>query len=175
MINSFAHARYDNSVDFNQYAIYKSSVRIYNPGSIYKDLDSLKFAIAEVGSKIRNPLIASVLYKCGYIDAFGTGFDRTFTLCIKNNVEYEYHNDEFGFTFIFNRDPKFLDDKINNNEKIVISIIKNNKFITIPEIAKKLNKSSASTYRYIKCLIDLGLLKRMESRKSGYLDVADYL
>lgn len=175
VINSFAHAKYDSSVDFNQYVIYKSSVRIYNPGSIYKDLDPLKFARAEVGSKIRNPLIASVLYKCGYIDAFGTGFDRTFTLCIKNNVDYEYHNDEFGFTFIFNRDPEFLNGKINgkinNNEKSVISIIKNDKYLTIPEIAEKLNKSTTTTYRYIKKLIDLGLLKRMESRKNGYWEI----
>ena len=74
----------------------------------------MKFARAEVGSKLRNPLIASVLYKCGYIDAFGTGFDRTFTLCIKNNIDYEYHNDEYGFTFIFRRNPNFLNDKIND-------------------------------------------------------------
>ena len=43
-------------------SIYRSSVQIYNPGSIYKNLDSMKFASSEVGSKIRNVLIASVLY-----------------------------------------------------------------------------------------------------------------
>ncbi len=40
------------------------------------------------------------LPECGYIDVFETGFDRTFTLCPQNNVDYEYKNDEFGFTFI---------------------------------------------------------------------------
>ena len=88
VVNSFAHAKYDVQGDCNQYTVFKSTVRIYNPGSIYKDLDPMKFASSEVGSKIRNPLIASVLYKCGFIDAFGTGFDRTFTLCIKNNIDY---------------------------------------------------------------------------------------
>ena len=86
VINSFAHAKYNSGVDCNQYSIFKSFVRIYNPGSIYQDLDPLKFARSEVGSKIRNPLIASVLYKCGYIETFGTGFDRTFTLCIMNII-----------------------------------------------------------------------------------------
>lgn len=97
VINSFAHSKYDIKGDFNQIIIYRSSIQIYNPGSIYKNLDPMKFASGQVGSKIRNILIASVLYKCGYIDAFGTGFDRTFTLCIKNNIDYEYINDEFGF------------------------------------------------------------------------------
>ena len=98
-------------------SIYRSSVQIYNPGSIYKNLDSMKFASSEVGSKIRNVLIASVLYKCDYIDAFGTGFDRTFALCIRQNVEYEYKNDEFSFLFTFIRNPNFLNDKINDKIK----------------------------------------------------------
>lgn len=61
---------------------------------------------------IRNPLIVSVLYKCGYIDAFGTGFERTFALCDKHNIEYEYKNDEFGFTFVFYRKPDFISEKM---------------------------------------------------------------
>ena len=117
VINSFAHSKYAVSGDFNQFVVFKSSVKIYNPGSIYKDVDPIRFARAEVGSKIRNILIASVLYKCGYIDAFGTGFDRTFTLCDKHDVKYEYKNDEFGFTFIFYRNSAFENDKINDKIK----------------------------------------------------------
>lgn len=83
--------------------------------------------------------------------------------------------DQTCFTFIFNRNIEFLNGKINGkineNDKQVIGIIKNDKYITIPEIEKKLNKSVTTTYRYIKHLIDLGLLHRMESRKSGYWEV----
>lgn len=73
-----------------------------------------------VGSKIRNILIASTLFKNGYIDAFGTGFDRTFTLCAKENIEYKYIDDEFGFTFIFERKRDFLSrDKISQSIKLI--------------------------------------------------------
>lgn len=73
-----------------------------------------------VGSKIRNILIASTLFKNGYIDAFGTGFDRTFTLCAKENIEYKYIDDEFGFTFIFERKKDFLSrDKISQSIKLI--------------------------------------------------------
>lgn len=107
VINSFAHSKYSVKGDYNHIILYRSSIEIYNPGPIYKNIDPMKFASSQVGSKIRNILIASVLYKCGYIDAFGTGFDRAFDLCNKNNIGYEYRNDEFGFTF------KFCETKIS--------------------------------------------------------------
>ncbi|HBD06472.1 MAG TPA: ATPase, partial [Firmicutes bacterium] len=114
VVNSFAHCSYARVGDYNQYTIYKSSVRIYNPGSIIMGLDPINFASGKVGSKIRNLLIASTLYKYGYIDAFGTGFDRTFTLCSQKNVNYKYYEDDFGFTFVFKRNKDFLNDKIND-------------------------------------------------------------
>ena len=131
VINAFAHANYSLSGDHVQIVLHKSSIRIYNPGSIYKNINPMKFAKAEVGSKIRNVLIASVLYKCGFIDVFGTGFDRIFTLCIQNDIDYEYHNDEFGFTFIFKRNLDFLNDKVNdkvnNIDKLILQEIRKNK------------------------------------------------
>ena len=175
VVNSFAHAKYDVEGDYNQFIIYKSSIRIYNPGSIYKDIDPINFASAKVGSKIRNILIASVLYKCGYIDAFGTGFDRTFTLCAQNSVDYEYKNDEFGFTFIFKRNINFLNDKINDKINIVdesiINEIFKNKYITIPELAIKINKSEPTIHRHIDVLVSKGYIKRVGSRKTGYWEI----
>lgn len=173
--------------DFNQYVIFKSSVRIYNPGSIYKNIDPMSFASSKVGSKLRNILIASVLYKCGYIDAFGTGFDRTFTLCDRNGVGYEYNNDEFGFTFIFKRDPGFLNDekhddnndkindrindKINSIDRTIIFSMEKNKYITIPDISLAVNKSEPTVYRHISNLVKAGLVRRIGSRKSGHWSV----
>lgn len=179
VVNSFAHCKYDMKNDCNQIVIYKSSIRIYNPGSIYKNLDPIKFASAEISSKIRNILIASVLYKCGYIDAFGTGFDRTFTLCGKDNVEYDYHNDDFGFTFIFIRNPNFLSQKtgdmtngkIKNLDEVIISEIRQNKYHTIEELANKTGKSTPTIYRHIKKLISDGLLRRIGSKKAGYWEL----
>ena len=173
--NSFAHSKYSIKGDYIQFIIFKSTVKIYNPGSIYKDVDPMRFAKGEVGSKIRNVLIASVLYKCGYIDEFGTGFDRTFTLCNKYNVKYEYKNDEFGFTFIFYRKPQFISFNKNNilsiiDEKILTEI-RMNKYITIPELANKMNKSEATVYRYLKRLIDSNVLKRIGSRKIGHWEI----
>lgn len=180
LFNAFVHARYAAEEDNISVTVLRSSLRIYNPGPIYRDIDPRRFASGEVGSKIRNPLIASVLYRAGYIDAFGTGFDRTFDLCEKAGVTYEYHNDEFGFAFAFHRDPRFLDDKINDkiNDKIksssgsldekIAKEIARNKNITIPELSKKTGKSAPTVFRHIKNMVEAKILKRIGSRKSGY-------
>lgn len=177
VVNSFAHVKYDIQEDFNQFVIYKSSVKIYNPGSIYKNIDPISFASSKVGSKLRNILIASVLYKCGFVDAFGTGFDRTFTLCAQNNVEYEYKNDDFGFTFIFKRKNNFLNDKINDKinsvDEAIIKAINRNKYITIPELSNEIKKAEPTIYRHIKSLTEKGRIKRVGSRKQGYWQLFD--
>lgn len=66
-----------------------------------------------------------------------------------------------------------INGKINDNEKLVFNDIKSNKYITIPEISEKINKSTTMTYRYIKHLVELGLLRRMESRKTGYWEITE--
>ena len=181
VVNSFAHANYGIESDCNQFIVFKSTVRIYNPGPIYKNIDPMSFAAAKVGSKLRNILIASVLYKAGLIDAFGTGFDRTFTLCAQSGVEYEYRNDDFGFTFVFKRKQGFLDDKINDkiNDKIksidqaILGEVRKNKFITISELSMTIGKSEPTIYRHVETLVAKGLLKRIGSRKAGYWKTID--
>ena len=179
VINAFAHCRYQKG-DYNEISITKSKIRIYNPGGILNDVSPVDFANGRIGSKIRNPLIATVLFKNGLIDAFGTGFDRTFKVCAESNVEYEYKNDEFGFTFIFKRsEEEMLNDKINNkkNDKIksfdneIIKMLKDNAYMTIPELANKLQKSEATIHRHLNTLSEMGIIERIGSRKTGYWNV----
>ena len=63
--------------------------------------------------------------------------------------QVEMNSDTYVY-FIGSLHEKSINDKISKNERAVISIIKTDKYMTVPEIAKKLNKSTALTYRYIK-------------------------
>lgn len=174
VVNSYAHCSYGIEGDYHQFSIFKSYVKIYNPGGIIKDIDPKRFASGNVGSKIRNVLIASTLFKFGYIDSFGTGFERTFSLCASNDVDYSYFNDEFGFTFIFNRktinmiNDNRLDYRISNLDDMIINSIKNNKYITIPELANIVNKSEITVHRHLNDLCKNGIVSRIGSRKTGY-------
>ncbi len=119
------------------------------------------------------------MYKYGFIDAFGTGFDRTFTLCAKAGVEYKYREDEFGFTFVFARNLLSTDDKINDRITVkenpldheIIEAVKDNKFITIPELSLLSGKSEATIHRHLDALSKSGKIRRVGSRKTGYWDL----
>lgn len=179
IINSFAHCSYQTKGDCNQFTIFKSFIKIYNPGQIIKSIDPMKFASGKVGSKIRNIQIASVLYKYGYIEAFGTGFDRTFTLCSQSNIEYNYMNDEFGFTFIFERPQinqndrinDIINDRINELDNTILKLIASNKYITTSEVSLSTNKSIATIQRHFESLMKKGFIQRIGSRKSGYWEI----
>lgn len=176
VINSFAHCSYARKGDYNTITIFKSSIRIYNPGSILRNIDPKKFASGAIGSKIRNILIASTLFKNGYIDAFGTGFDRTFTLCARENIEYKYINDEFGFTFIFQRKLDFLnkrviEKKISETDQNIVDLLKDDKYLNISELSKQIGKSQPTIHRHLDYLCDLNYIKRIGSRKTGYWEV----
>lgn len=124
--------------------------------------------------------------------------NNRFTLCKETWVKWEYKNTKtsFSFTFIrsddtsnylvldtiriedftliitFLRNPNFLNDKINDKindlDKAILGEIRKNKYITIPELSKKIGKSEPTIYRYIEGLMKKDMLKRMESRKTGY-------
>lgn len=174
VINSFAHCNYQIKGDFNEYVIFKSYVKIYNPGGIIKDVDPMRFAKGEVGSKIRNILIASTLFKCGYIDSFGTGFDRTFNLCLQNDIKFRYQNDEFGFTFVFKRKNETSsqnDEKLDDLDIKILNKIKEDRYITINELAELFSKSEITIYRHLDALSEDNYLQRRGSRKSGYWEI----
>lgn len=179
LINSFAHCHYQKG-DYNEISITKSNVRIYNPGGILNDTSPKDFASGKVGSKIRNPLIATVLFKNGMIDAFGTGFDRAFKLCAQKSVDYEYQNDEYGFSFIFKRtNSDKINDKINDIDTVkltdvdnqIIKVLKKNAYSTIAEIAEIIGKSTPTVHRHIDGLVSMGVIERVGSRKSGYWEL----
>ncbi|MFK3576680.1 putative DNA binding domain-containing protein [Bifidobacterium thermacidophilum] len=175
IVNSFAHCRYQKG-DSNAITITRSRVTIYNPGGLLHGTEPRDFASGRIGSKIRNPLIASVLFKNGMIDAFGTGFDRTFKECAENGVEYSYRNDEFGFTFTFTRKhveanrtiPSDSKSLANDTDKIIMDLISKDQYITTTELAKTLGVSRPTIARHIKSLTEHGVLERVGSRKSGY-------
>ena len=64
-------------------------------------------------------------------------------------------------------------DKINDLGLRILSEIRRNKYVTIPELKQNLNKSEATIYRYLKKLMDGGVLKRNGSRKTGHWEIID--
>ena len=114
-----------------------------------------------------------------------------------NNKIYDYRNDEFGFTFTFHRRNESrreyeINDQISRivndgiNEKLnktihrkndldirLIRLQKENRYLTIPELAAEVSKSEATIHRHLDSLMKAAEIERIGSRKSGYWKVYD--
>ena len=61
------------------------------------------FAERRIQSMPRNRKILDILYRSKNVEVQGSGIRKVLELCAKNNVKYEYYNNEFGFRFSFHR------------------------------------------------------------------------
>ena len=174
IVNSFAHMKVNNS-SFNEIYITPTKIHIYNPGFLVNGKSPVDFANGNSGPIARNPLINTILYLNKTIESFGTGFGRVFKLCDKENINYSYGNNEFGFVFEFLRKqnvsinvPINVFINLTNTEEHVLEIIKTNKGVNKAQIAKIIDKTEMTVQRAIKKLIDENLIRRVGSNKTGY-------
>ncbi|MGM9970632.1 MAG: winged helix-turn-helix transcriptional regulator [Anaeroplasma sp.] len=138
----------------------------------------MDFANGTNGPIARNPLINTILYLNKTIESFGTGFGRVFKLCEKENINYTYYNNEFGFVFEFLRKqnvsinvPINVSLNFTSTEALVLEILKTNKGINKNQISKMIGKTEMTVQRAIKKLIEKNLIKRVGSNKTGNWEI----
>ena len=61
----------------------------------------------------------------------------------------------------------------NSLDYEILGAVKNNKYITIPELSNLTGKSEATIHRHLDALSKLGRIRRVGSRKTGYWDSQD--
>ena len=61
-----------------------------------------------------------------------------------------------------------INDKINELDYEILKQLKNNKYMTIPEIASSLAKSEITIHRHMDNLVKNNAIIRVGSRKTGY-------
>jgi len=180
LINSFAHARYDISIQ-HEIDIFSNRVSITNPGCFANDNTPLDYSEKELRSYLRNEKIAKILFLSNDVETFGHGLKKVYSLCKEQNISINYINHETDFTFEFSRIDRnnmsngvingITNGTINDNEKCILNIIIKDPKITIAEMAIQSNKSIRTINRILNSLKEKKLVKRMNSNKDGYWEV----
>ena len=73
------------------------------------------------------------------------------------------------------RREAYNSEPINNTENKILELIKSNKYITQPEIAKILNLSENCIYKNLKILKNKNLISRIGANKNGYWKIRDII
>ena len=176
VVNSFTHARYDIQIQ-HEIDIFSDRVVVTNPGSFANDYDPEDFAMSNMNSFLRNEKIAKVLYLCKDVESFGTGFNKIYSLCKKANVKLGYNKYDEYFNFIFYREDRNVVTNVvtnvvlNDNEKHILELLRNDNFLTASKISEMINQSSRNIQRIMDSLRNKGLIERIGSNKSGYWNV----
>ncbi len=176
MLNALIHRDYrENS--FIYIRIQDDSLEISNPGYLPEEL-KINDLYKKHASKLRNPLIAKIFYLTGYIDTWGQGILNIIKLLKENNLSLPTFDQKQGaFSIKFKREIALEEvgekvrEKVGENEKKILELIKQNNFITYQELMKKIGISEKSIYKNIEKLKQKRLLKRIGSDKGGHWEI----
>jgi ATP-dependent DNA helicase RecG len=152
-------------------------VEIYNPGGLPKGLPASEFGKRSV---CRNPLIASLLFRCNYIEKMGTGIERIRTAlekehCPKVNIRFNtMFSLEFPRPTYLKTDEKPEETREKTREKtreIILELIAKNPQITTAQLADAIGITPKGVEWQISRLKKDGLLKRIGPAKGGRWDI----
>ena len=145
--------------------IYDDRVEISNPGGLPKSLHQKYFGTRSI---CRNPIIASLLQRSGYIEKLGTGINRIRAACKNADAQEPVFDFDSFFVVIFKLKPEIL---VRKSSQKILTLIKKNPFITIEQMAKILSISDRAVKKHLAMLKTDGTLKRMVPDKGGHWEV----
>lgn len=140
-----------------------------SPGGFYEGL-TLEDALSGMQS-FRNENHVKLLFKLGYIENYASGLSRIYSEYsneeIKPSIESSMVMLKLTLPNINYLAFKKSDDTINEQLKSVIDIIATHPGIKRKDIAIILDKSVATISRYVKELVNQGLVIKEGSNKTG--------
>ena len=173
LLNALVHRNYMGSM--TQLKVFDTKLSLWNAGALPVELTIEKlFEVHE--SFPRNPLIADVCYKAGYIDSWGRGVEKIADACKQaglpkpvfiersGGVAVELMNKD-GSQELGNRLGNGLGNRLGNGlgstQEKILAEMKVNPKVSGAKLAKKLDVSTTAIEKNIKQLREDGLIKRI--------------
>ncbi len=169
VVNAVCHRDYFEKGANTMIEIYDDRVEISNPGGLPKPLKPKDFGKKSV---TRNPIIADLLHRAGYIEKMGTGIMRMRKAMKEAGLEEPLFEYDGFFTVTFKRPVALnkirLEENITELEKAILNLMMKDNRTTLEIISQELSKSRKTVQRHIKILEEMGIVAREGSKKKGY-------
>ena len=183
LVNALAHRDYLVNGSEVHIDIYDDRMEIYSPGgmpdgSLIQERDPLS-----VPSTRRNPVLADVFNRLGYMERKGSGFEKIisgyeFQVNYSEEKKPSFRSDRYQFTVIMpnlNYGVENIDiSDVNNDVNLWSQIkeaIKENPKVTQRELVGKLGVSFRQIQQNMTTMVNAGEISRIGSNRSGYWEV----
>lgn len=147
--NAIVHRDYTSTVEIS-IRVYDDKLVIMNPGILPPEINIASLKKTHT-SRPRNPFIADVFQKAGYIEAWGRGTNKIVQVCLNTGLpEPQFSNEDNIFTVTLFKDKltenALLELSLNNRQIKAVMYVKSNKHIT-NKVYRELNGVSDETAR----------------------------
>lgn len=169
LLNALVHRNYLGAPI--QIRVYDDKISIWNDGTLPDGL-TLDSLWRSHPSRPRNPIIAEVCFKGGYIDAWGRGITKIIESCKQANLpEPERNEIDGGFSLILHSDKVSSKQitKLGFNDRQVKAVlfVKEQGRITNKEFQEIFGVARMTATRDLTELVDKGVLKSSKIKGAG--------
>lgn len=187
LLNAVIHKDYMESNPI-QIKIYKDKIRIWNIGEMPADLSASNL-FQEHASKPRNPNIANVFFKSGYVESWGRGYKNIESVCKERNailpkpqetngglaVECYAYKEFFALKTDSNTAFPETAQKLPRNcpeiAQKTFEAIKINPKATIQQLSVFTGVSERTIKSHQSLLKEAGLIRRVGSDRAGHWEI----
>ena len=167
ILNALVHRSYTHTQI--QIRVYDNSFSIWNDGSLPEGI-TVENLRQKHASKPRNPLIADICFKMGYIDSWGRGTLKILEACHEASLpepEMKEQNGGFSFTLFKAPQPAFQQADLNKRQIQAIAYLKENGKITNKEYQQLFKVSRETATRDLSDLVKKNLISAAGSKGAG--------
>lgn len=180
LLNALVHRNYFGSM--TQMKVYNDTLTLWNAGTLPEELSIEKlFQVHE--SIPRNPLIAEVCYRAGYIDSWGRGIQKIADSCKDAGLPPPAFSERSGGVLVTLTREQVktpvktqvktpVETQVKTPDAILMTL-KNDPSLTLAEVAHRIGKSVSAVERAAKKLGDQGKLKYIGPQKGGHWEVQE--
>ncbi|MCX4295134.1 MAG: winged helix-turn-helix transcriptional regulator, partial [Prevotella sp.] len=175
---------------WNQMSIYDDHIRLWNEGVLPENY-TVETLMSKHTSKPRNPKMAQVFYRAGFIEAWGRGYEKIMKAFDKANLKRpEFTVEQGGVTAIIYREifmsirgdaklnqtePKPNQNRTKTEQKIqILELLSETPTITRAEIAEILTLHESSVQRRLEALVKEGKLRHIGPTNGGSWEVINH-
>ena len=177
IINSLCHRDYYEKGSTIIVELFDDRVEITNPGGLVSAISKEEFGTK---SYSRNPLIFGLFTRMHLVEQVGSGIMRMRNMMIKAGLPEPEYKTKGMFTIIMRRPGTIFDkqqdkqqDKLTPSQEKILKEISINPSIIASDLSNIIGLHERNVYENIRKLIELGLIQRIGSRKSGHWEVIE--